>query len=261
MFQTSILASGSKGNSIFVRTSATAVLLDAGLAGTAIFSALEKINVCPSGIGALLISHEHIDHIRGAGVISRKLHIPVYMTATTYFCSRARLGNLKNGIVHFEPGRSFSIGDLEITPFSSSHDVADACNFVFQKKDDQSRKLAVATDLGFGTKLLLDKIKNSTTIILESNHDLQMLLAGPYPWYLKQRIKGNQGHLSNEQAIGVISQVIHPGIRNLLLAHLSEVNNTPQLARTSMASFLNNIRHELNLVISSQYEPTALIDV
>jgi len=261
MFQTSILASGSKGNSILVTTEKTALLLDAGLSGIRILNAMDKIGFDPSKINALLISHEHSDHIRGAGIVCRKLKIPLYITESTFSICKDILGKLGHGVHNFVNGKNFQIDNLIITPFNSSHDVVDGSNFVIRKIGDPIRKLAIATDLGYGSRLMINKIQNSSTIILESNHDLKMLLEGPYPWHLKQRIKSRHGHLSNEQAIGVLTQIIHPGIKNLCLAHLSEVNNKPDLVRSEIERFFKDIRLNVNLVIATQDEPTKLLNV
>ena len=261
MFQTAVLASGSKGNCTVIRTENTKILLDAGLSGKRISQALKSIHLNENKIQALVISHEHNDHIKGAGIICRKFKIPLYITELTYLACKRKLGFLPEGFLFFEQGKSFQIGDLIISPFSASHDVVEGCNFIFRKAGDSERKLAIATDLGFSTKLLLTKLTNATTIILESNHDLKMLLEGSYPSQLKQRVRSRQGHLSNEQATGVISQVIHPGLKNLILAHLSEQNNKPELAKKIMGDFLKEINCKLDLFISLQNKATKIFNI
>jgi phosphoribosyl 1,2-cyclic phosphodiesterase len=261
MFQTAILASGSKGNSIIIRTSGTKILLDAGLSGKRISKSILELGLKESKLNALIVSHEHNDHVGGAGIICRKFNIPLFITELTYEAVKSRLGNIPAGIRYFEPGKSFSIGDIKVTPFSSSHDVVDGSNFTFEKVGCKERKLAVATDLGFSSRLLLNRFKRASTIILESNHDEEMLLRGPYPFHLKQRVKSRQGHLSNEQAVAVISQVIHPGLKNLVLAHLSEQNNTPEIAKRVMEDYLKEVNYQLNLFISLQNKPTPILDI
>jgi len=261
MFQTAVLASGSKGNCILVRTENTKILIDAGLSGIKISEAIRKLKLREDKIKALVITHEHSDHISGAGVICRKFKIPLYITQPTFLTSKHRLGKLSHGIVYFDSSETFSIGDLLVSAFPSSHDVVDGVNFVIQKENDNTRKLAIATDLGYSSRLMLLKFKEATSIILESNHDEKMLLEGPYPWDLKQRVKSRTGHLSNEQAVAVISRIIHSGLKNIILAHLSEVNNTPEIARSLVEGYLQNINSELNLIVSGQYEPTPIIDV
>jgi len=174
---------------------------------------------------------------------------------------RKHLGKLPFKARFFYNEDKFEIGDIRINPFSSSHDSLESSNFIFRKKGLKNKKLAVATDLGFSTRLTIKKLMNSSTIILESNHDEKMLIEGPYPWHLKQRVKGKQGHLSNEQAVGVISRIIHPGLKNLILAHLSEINNTPEIAHSLMEDYLKMVNHDLNLVVSNQYEPTKLVNI
>lgn len=261
MFQTSVLASGSKGNSILVRTKNAAVLVDAGLSGRKMFSLLESIQIDPREIKAVILSHEHSDHIGGAGILCRKLNIPVYVSELTYSTCCHRLGRIPQGVCYFKVGQDFAIADIMVQSFPSSHDVIDGSNFIFLKDGDMNRKLAVATDVGYSSFLMLHKMKQSSTVILESNHDLPMLLNGSYPPILKQRIKSRQGHLSNEQAVGVITKILHPGLRNLVLVHLSEQNNLPELARKVMSDYLLEMKHELNLVVSSQSQATELIDI
>lgn len=260
MFQTSVLASGSKGNAVFIRTENTAFLLDAGLSGKKIFALLESIEVDPSNLKGIIISHEHSDHISGAGILCRKLNIPLYSSELTYSTCCHRIGKLPSGTKYFRVGEKFEIDDVVIRPFPSSHDVIDGSNFIFKQKGNDN-KLAVATDVGYSSNLMLHNLKESSTIILESNHDVHMLLTGPYPPHLKQRIKSRQGHLSNEQAVGVMTQILHPKLKNLVLAHLSEKNNLPDLAHKIMSEFLKEVKHELNLLVSSQYEATKILDV
>ena len=261
MFQTSVLASGSKGNSILIRTEKSKILLDAGLSGRKIINFINSIELDENKLNAVLISHEHSDHIRGAGIICRKLNIPLYITHLTYSICQVKLGKLPAGVVYFSIGKSFKIGDIEVRAFQSSHDAIDGSNFIFKKIGDKKRKLAVATDLGYSSKLMIELLKKSSSIILESNHDIKMLLEGSYPANLKQRIKSRQGHLSNEQAVDVIAKVAHQGLKSVILAHLSEENNHPKKAEQAMRNYLHSIDHELKLIVASQYSSTELIDI
>lgn len=261
MFQTSVLVSGSKGNAVLVRTGEVALLLDAGVAAKTILAALDALGVGYNELKAVLVSHEHSDHTRGVGVLARKLKIPLYINAGTLHQCAHRLGDLPAGVRYFETGRGFSIRDLEIHPFASSHDAADSCNFTFTRNCDDERKLGVATDLGFPTALAVNKLKHCTTLVLESNHDERMLMNGPYDWALKQRIKSINGHLSNLQAVGVVSQVMHHGLQNLVLAHLSEINNDPQLALQTMRAYLQTIRSDIQLLVADQYRHTPLLNI
>lgn len=262
MLRTSVLLSGSKGNANLIFTDDTYLLLDAGLSGIKTFAAMEEIEIDPTKLTGIVISHEHSDHIRGAGVISRKLNIPIYFSEPTFRHCCNKLGNLeKQPPVFFDVGGDFVIGDIKITSFSSSHDAVDGSNFIFEQLDNNAQKLAIATDLGFATKLLLTKLMGATTLVLESNHDEIALLTGPYPWELKQRVQSLKGHLSNKQAVGIVSQIIHPGLENLILAHLSETNNTPELAEQEMSNYLREIKHTARLIIADQHKPTPIVKV
>jgi phosphoribosyl 1,2-cyclic phosphodiesterase len=261
MFQTSVLASGSKGNAILVRTESTTILVDCGLSGKKILSLLQCLELDERSLQGIVISHEHNDHIRGAGILSRKLNIPIFISPQTFAMGQYQVGKLTREPVFFENGQMFSIGDIVIDTFPSSHDVVDGSNFILTKSNDTERKLGIATDLGFSSRLMVQKFKQSSSVILESNHDEEMLLSGPYPWHLKQRVKSRQGHLSNVQAVSVITQILHPGLKNIILAHLSEQNNKPEIAYQCMSNYLKMMNHETNLLVSQQDKPTPLIDV
>jgi len=279
MFQTAVLASGSKGNCSLVKTDKTAVLIDAGLSFVRICSAMNQLSLDPQSIEAVVVSHEHSDHIKGIGPLCRKLKIPLFITKDTFEASRLRNEKLPADVEFFKSGDNFHIGDLRIHPFPSSHDAVDSCNFVITQEETEinsiplpidqktdatvtsQHKLGVVTDLGFCSKLLINKLKNITTIILESNHDYNMLMSGCYPWHLKQRVKSINGHLSNEQAIGLISQILHPGLENIILAHLSEENNRPQIVEDLFLNYLTTIRSNTHLTISTQHSVTPLINV
>lgn len=258
MFQTSVLASGSKGNSVLVRSQDSAILVDAGISMKRVFHALDQLKVPAKILKGIIISHEHSDHTKGAGAISRKLKIPVYISPDTHaFCAH-KLGDLKGHLAYFETGTPFEVGDILVNPFSSSHDAIDSSNFVFEYED---KKLGFAIDLGYPSRLTLHKLSDANTLILESNHDHDMLMEGPYDWALKMRVKGDKGHLSNEQAVGLISQILHPGLKTIILAHLSEINNHPELAFQLMQNFLHSVRSDIRLMVASQDYHTPLIDI
>ena len=264
MFQTAVLASGSKGNCSIVRTEKTVIIVDAGISLKRTCAAIANYSLLPECLNAVVISHEHSDHIKGLGPICRKLKIPVYITEATYSASRFKNEKIPSEIIFFKPGDYFSIGDLEVHPFPSSHDAVDACNFTIVRKQEGvacMRKLAIATDLGFCTKMLVNKLMDATTIILESNHDTGMLMSGKYPWHLKQRVKSINGHLSNDQAIGLLSQILHPNLSNLILAHLSEENNHPRLVEKAFNEYFFSVRCNTRLTISEQYKSTPLFDI
>ncbi len=261
MFQTTVIASGSKGNCVLIRTEKTAILLDAGVSAKKIFCALDTLKIDRSELAGVLLSHEHSDHSRSVGAVSRTLKVPIYITRDTHMQASFKLGNLYDRIRFFASGHTFEVGDIIIHPFTSSHDAIDSCNFTFAKKDLEHAKLGVATDLGYPSKLSTRHLADCTTLVLESNHDEKMLMEGPYEWFLKQRIKSIQGHLSNEQAVGVLSQIMHHRLKNIILAHLSEINNTPEKAERTMREYLATIRSEIRLLIAEQDRHTPLIDI
>ncbi len=261
MFQTSVIASGSKGNCLLVQSDSTAILIDVGISAKRVWLALEQFKIPRSKLKAVIISHEHSDHVKGIGAVSRLQQIPVFVTPETFNPCECKLGDLHGRVYFFDPGKPFNIGDLVIHPFSSPHDAVDSCNFTIQQMGNNDAKLAVATDVGYPSKLLIKHLKDATTLVLESNHDEILLHEGPYPWEVKQRINSMHGHLSNVQAVGIISQVMHVRLKRLILAHLSEINNTPDHAKTEMERFLQNIRADLHLVIAEQNSPTQLFNV
>lgn len=261
MFQFSVLASGSKGNCSVIRTDNTKILLDAGLSGKKIYQAIKKVNLKKEKIDALIVSHEHSDHVRGAGIVCRKLKIPLYITKDTYFSVERKLGKLPMGLNFFNSNSKFLINDIEIEAFNSSHDAIDSCNFIFKQKQQYDFKLGFITDLGYPSRLTLMKLKDVTSLVLESNHDEEMLLQGPYPWELKQRVRSKHGHLSNKQAKELLTKIDISKLKNIVLAHLSEENNKPELAMKSIDCFLKDKKLDINVLIASQRNSTPLIDI
>lgn len=261
MFRTAVIASGSKGNCILVSGNQTAILVDVGIPMYKVLKGLEQLNFDKAKIRGIIISHEHGDHIKGVGAVARYLQIPVFITPDTYSACSNRLGNLHSDVEFISAGETFQVEDLIIHPFSSPHDAIDSCNFTVKQEGNPELKLAIAMDVGYQNRLLTQHLANCTTLILESNHDLQMLRNGPYDWPLKQRILSNQGHLSNLDAVGVISQVIHSGLKNIILAHLSEINNLPSLAEKTMRDYLQSINSTTRLFIAEQNSPTDFIDI
>lgn len=224
------IASGSSGNCIYVGTEKEKLLVDAGISGKRITMGLEQIGVSPEEIKGLLITHEHTDHIKGAGIISRKYNYPIYATQGTwdFMLEGDRIGkvapeNIK--IINKESPLNF--GELEVMPYSIYHDAADPVGYTFSYKN---KKISIATDLGYIDNSILSHLKNSHLILLESNHDVGMLEAGGYPYYLKQRILGNYGHLSNEIAAKALLDIYHDKLQYAILGHLSLENNFPDLA-------------------------------
>ena len=230
------LFSSSSGNSIYVGTDDTKILIDAGLSGAKIVTELEKIGVDPRDLRAILVTHEHADHIAGVGVLSRRYHLPVYASRLTWEAMRAKLGAMEAcRMIEFEPGVNFSIGSLDITPFCTPHDAACPVGYAICAG---GCKVAVATDLGGVRESWLEEVEKSDVLLLEANHDVDTLKAGRYPYELKRRILGKNGHLSNDDAGHAAVELVRRGVRAIILGHLSGENNFPELAYASVACLL-----------------------
>jgi phosphoribosyl 1,2-cyclic phosphodiesterase len=230
------LYSGSSGNSIFIASGSTRLLIDAGLSAKRIIEALCSIGEKPSELNAVLISHEHSDHIKGAGIISRKFNLPVYASEGTWKGMELLIGPvLECNKKIFSSCESFTIGDIEVVPFPIPHDANEPVGYSFNAA---GKKVTVATDIGHISLDLLNCLADSDLLLLESNHDTEMLKVGPYPWHLKRRIAGNQGHLSNDAAGEVIAYMAEKGTKHFLLGHLSKENNFPELAYQTVCNAL-----------------------
>lgn len=238
-----VLASGSRGNATYVSDGQTSILIDAGLSGVEIQRRMAANGLNPQNLDAIVVSHEHADHIQGVGVLSRRFGLSVYISEGTRQASQSVLGSLA-GIRSFSCGRGFSIGDLAIHPFSISHDAEDPAGFTIGCR---GTKLGVATDLGMATGVVTTHLQDCDALIIEANHDAQMLIDGPYPWPLKQRIRGRSGHLSNDDAALLLTELLHDRLDHVVLAHLSEENNTPQKAVQTIKPVLNGSRTQLHV--------------
>ncbi len=224
------IASGSSGNCICAGSDTCHVLIDAGISGKRIEAGLNTIDLKTEEMQAVLITHEHIDHIAGLGVIARRYGIPMYATEGTVnaILNTKSVGKIDESLFHvIEPEVNFTIGDLTIEPISISHDAADP---VAYKIRQQEKSMAVMTDLGKYDEHIIDKLQNLDVLLLEANHDVRMLQAGAYPYPLKQRILGDRGHLSNELSGQLLGQVLHDDFKHIILGHLSKENNYPELA-------------------------------
>lgn len=237
-----VLASGSRGNAIYISDGTTDLLLDAGLTGVEIQRRMASRGLAPERLDGILVSHEHRDHVSGVGVLARRFKLPVYISHRTLQAA-PQMGRLHKTI-HFQCGTPFRINTLDIHPFSISHDAADPAGFSIE---NNGCKVAVATDLGIATSMVKEHLKKATLLIIEANHDPHMLINGPYPWPLKQRIKGRRGHLSNPDSKALLSAVLHANLKHVLLAHLSETNNSPQKAFDAVARVLDARRIPLTV--------------
>ena len=302
MVRVTVLASGSKGNSTIVSSNRTRILVDAGLSCRELFKRMQSADEDPQTLDAILITHEHQDHVQGVSVTARKLGIPVYFTEATHrawirwmtpqkrvtyadwlaqrkadsaakqalaeiVCDASTSDHLAEresldltageaddeirdlpnpcalpGVEYFKAGCGFCIGDIAIAPFTTPHDAADPCGFVFVA---EGIRVAVATDLGYIPSNVQMHLQHCDVLMLESNHDLEMLRDGPYPWSVKQRVLSRVGHLSNDATADFLSRTYDGYATYVILAHLSESNNLPELARVSAERAL---RHRMNLL-------------
>lgn len=242
-----MLASGSKGNSIYISDGNTSILFDAGLSGREIERRMRCRGLSPENLDAIVVSHEHADHIHGVGVLSRRYKLPVYIAPGTRRAADAVLGAIDT-VNSFECGTPFSINNLSIHPFSISHDAASPAGFTIRAC---GHKIGLATDLGIATTLVRDHLKDCSLLILEANHDPHMLEHGPYPWPVKQRIKGRTGHLSNASSRDLLMDVLHEQLSHVVLAHISETNNTPEIALSVVAERID--RHSVRFSIATQH--------
>jgi phosphoribosyl 1,2-cyclic phosphodiesterase len=253
-----VLGSGSRGNCTFVSADNISLLIDAGFSGIEISRRLEKIGADPSSLSAILITHEHSDHISGAGVLSRRYKIPLWLnTATAATQKKALLNPYKQNI--FSTGKYFMINGLTIHPFSVCHDAAEPVGFIIEH---QGVCLGYCTDTGIASKLISFRLSKVAGMILEFNHDPDLLKNGPYPLYLQQRIRSKEGHLANADAARFLKSIIHPGMQAVVLAHLSQTNNDPELVMRAVRETLSQgvgTTGQPDISIASQDKPGKLI--
>jgi len=222
------IGSGSSGNCHYIGYKDTNILVDAGLSGKRISTGLEDLNIDASKLKGIFITHEHSDHIKGAGIISRKYDIPIFANIKTWCAMKDKLGQIEDrNMKVFENDKSYSLGDLIIRPFSISHDASDAVGYNFYADNE---KMSIATGIGKITDNIRRHLYKSKLVVLESNYDPNMLMMGSYPYALKKRVMSEVGHLSNEDAANFCIELIKEGTERILLAHLSKENNFPELA-------------------------------
>lgn len=257
------LYSGSSGNSLFVETANTKLLIDAGVSSKKIENALLDINVDPSSLDGILITHEHMDHVQGLGTLSKKFDLPVFVNQETLDAMPKQRDKIaSNNIKTFKISDKFAIGDLAIKPFSIPHDAANPCGFNIWKDD---KKISIATDIGHMTNGILKQLEESLFIMLEANYDPEVLRCSSYPFTLKSRIAGPTGHLSNEIAGKTISHLLQSGLKNAMLGHLSKESNFPELAyQTVVDELIANHSFEKNslqLSVASRENHSKLIQI
>jgi len=247
-----VLGSGSRGNSIYVSDGSTSILVDAGFSAREIDRRMRSQGFDPARLNAILITHEHTDHVRGVERLVRRHHLPVYLTAGTHR-QAASLQCLPE-IHPFVCGSELRINTLTVRPFSISHDAQDPAGFTIGANGS---RIGIATDLGHVTALVREHLRGCRLLILEANHDPEMLMGGPYPWFLKQRIRSRNGHLSNQESCRLLEDILHPALEQVVLAHLSETNNTPAKALAEMSTLLSGTC--VRLSAASQTVPSPLL--
>ena len=243
-----VLGSGSKGNCTYIESPESRILIDAGLSAREIERRLRQIGCLPATLDGVLVSHEHSDHIQGVGALARRYQIPVYANAATWQRARQTVGTVAD-LREFRTGVTFALKDLVVDPFSLPHDADDPVAF---RLSWRRRTMAIVTDLGYSSQLVRERLRGCHLLVLEANHDEAMLKTGPYPWPLKQRIGGKSGHLSNLQSSQLLQDVLHDELEYVVLAHLSEINNHPDLARHTAQEIIGD--RGVQLSIAAQRE-------
>lgn len=232
------LASGSSGNCHLINDGENSILIDAGLSGKRIENKLKKVDIDPKTLIAILVTHEHSDHIRGVGVLSRRYNIPIYANKGTWDGMNTKIGEIReNNIKCFNSTEDFNIRDFNIKSYDISHDANEPVGFSIEK---DKVKISIVTDLGYIDENIIEQVRDSNLVVLESNHDEEMLKAGSYPYFLKRRILSNIGHLSNETAGNAIIDLVNKNVESILLAHLSRENNFPELAIETVKNILDD---------------------
>ena len=230
------IASGSSGNCIYIGTDHSHILIDAGISGKRVEAGLNEHGLTMRDIDALCVTHEHTDHTSGIGVLARRYGVPIYTTEGTWrgMMETKSLGQIDPGLYHPIVGDiDFTIGDMTITPVPVSHDAYEPVAYL---ATDGQHKVGVMTDLGYYTEAIKTALTGMDILLLEANHDIRMLETGPYPYYLKQRILGDRGHLSNEASGQLLSDILHDDFKTVILGHLSKENNIPELAYETVKS-------------------------
>ena len=245
----SVLASGSKGNSSFIETNKTRILVDLGISSGNAEKKLKSLNVDPSTINAIVLTHTHVDHINGIKVFIKKYNPVIYLTTKMY--------NEISRIIIISD--NFSISDLQVTVFKTSHDTDDSNGYIFEA---YGKSIVYITDTGYINKKYFSILSNKNYYIMESNHDVELLMNGSYPYYLKQRIIGDRGHLSNKDSSYYLSKFIGNNTKGVVLIHLSEENNDENIALSTLEKTLKKCDKNIdNLIIAKQKERTELIEV
>ena len=256
------LRSGSRGNAVLIFTEKTKILVDCGISGKSVESCLSEIDISPREIDAILVTHEHTDHTNAVGIMSRRYNLPIFANNATFIAMLDKIGNINDDNVKtFRDNSPFEIGDIAVSPFSIPHDAADPVGYSFHSG---ANKVSLATDMGHLSDDALSALQHSDTVLLEANHDLNMLDMCRYPAYLKKRIKSDTGHLSNDAAAQLAVLLALSGTRQILLGHLSDENNNPHLAYETVNAILKsnniNVGTDIFLDVATRYETSQVLN-
>lgn len=256
MLTLTTLASGSSGNCVLLSGGDTHLLVDVGISARRICRSLVELGVEPSSISGILITHEHSDHISGLVTLIKQLHLPVYTSPGTGRQLCYRIAALEDVLHTYAPGSSFSVGGLTVETFATLHDAAQPMGYAVS---DGEKKAAVVTDLGVVTDEVISGVSGASILMVESNHDVEMVRTGPYPYYLKERILGTYGHLSNDAGGALAAQMVSRGTHTVVLAHLSAENNSPSQARETVAQTMTqagiDAEEDVVLTVAPRSEP------
>lgn len=256
------LYSGSSGNSLFIETENTKLLIDAGVSCKKIESALNNLNIDPNTLNGILVTHEHIDHVQGLGTLSKKFNLPVFVNQETLDAMPKQKDKIsENNIKKFNVTDEFYINDLKIKPFKIPHDAANPCGFNIFK---DTNKISIATDIGHMNNRILKNLEESIFIMLEANYDPEVLKCSSYPYPLKNRIAGPTGHLSNEIAGKTICHLLNYGLKTAMLGHLSKESNFPELAYKTVVDeliFKNYNQNSLTLSVANRNCSSKVINI
>lgn len=259
------IASGSSGNCIYVGNEDTNILIDAGISGKRVVEGLTSIDINPEKLHGLLITHEHSDHIKGVGVLARKFKVPIYATAETInaMLRSSTIGRIPSELLQIiEPDQSFLINDIKVNPFSISHDAANPLAYTFEQNGG---KIGIATDLGTYDDYIVKNLQGCDALLIEANHDINMLQVGSYPYVLKKRILGDRGHLSNDNSGRLLCEIYHEKLKTIILGHLSNENNYPDLAYETVKYELEHFKADIldfcNLSVAKREEPSSFTTV
>lgn len=255
----SVLASGSTGNAFYIESAEERILVDAGLSGKKMDQLFAEIQMDPSKLTGILVTHEHSDHIKGLGIIARKYNLPIYANEKTWTAMERSIGKLSlDQKFHFGMEEVKTFGDMDIESFGVSHDAAEPMFYTFRH---EGKKVALVTDLGYVSERIKKTIEDADAYIFEANHDVEMLRMGRYPWNVKRRILGDSGHVSNEDSGLALADIISNRTKRIYLAHLSLDNNMKDLARMSVDSILKERGITLDLFDTDPNNPTPLYEV